>query len=95
MTGGELSIVENPPPKEDTNDLSDIINEIKKKIEVSEAAEKQSRQHSQTQQVSMNDSIKEPKEQHSKASNISISDQFKFVADAISFTNVPNPKNKQ
>ena len=95
MTGGELSIVENPPPKEDINDLSDIINEIKKKIEVSEAAEKQSRQHSQTQQVSMNDSIKEPKEQHSKASNISISDQFKFVADAISFTNVPNPKNKQ
>ena len=93
---GELSIVENPPPpKEEKNDLSDIINEIKKKIEISEAAEKQSRHHSQSQHVSKNDSNKEPKEQNSKSSNISINDQFKFVTDAITFSNVPKPKNKQ
>lgn len=75
--------------------MSDIINEIKKKIEISEAVEKQSRHHSQSQHVSKNDSNKEPKDEPSKTSNISINDQFKFVADAITFSNVPNPKNKQ
>ena len=94
---GELSILQHPPPpKENTaNDLSDIINEIKKKIENSENVEKQFRQPPSQHDESKIESSKVPKEQHSKTSNISINDQFKFVADAITFTNVPNPKTKQ
>ena len=76
------------------NDLSDIISEIKKKIEVSEAAEKlqeKSRQdaHSQHVSTSQKDKDKVVKSSHSRGS---LGDQFKFVADAIAFQGAQKPK---